>query len=159
MRITKQHSRRLSLVGGVLLGFGTLVAIGDAMTQLMVWQMGTKGADHAQMAALLDRFDNSSGASLFFGPGGIAFLTGSVVLSVALWRTPAVPRWAAVLFGTALVVQVAGFTASDVAVIAASNVASLVSMAMLARTVGSRRPLGTADNSPLDDGVSAGVRS
>ena len=29
---------------------------------------------------LLDRFDNASGASLFFGPGGLAFVAGAIVL-------------------------------------------------------------------------------
>lgn len=156
MRITRAESTRLSLAGGILLCFGTLVAIGDAMTQLVFWQAGAEGADRRQMAALMDRFDNAGGASLIFGPGGLAFLVGSVLLTIALLRTARVPSWAAVLFGVGLVVQVVGFTSSSVPMIAASNVISLVAMAALARV---QLGAATAPSAQATDRPAAGVRT
>ena len=121
---------RLTLVGGALLGYGAIIAVGDAMSQLTTWQMVFGHADRAQMAALLDRTSNASGASLFFGPGGLAFLVGSILLTVALVRTRVVPVWVSIAFLLGIVVQLVGFTSSSVAVIAASAVICLVAMAM-----------------------------
>ncbi|HJQ42988.1 MAG TPA: hypothetical protein VJ831_07885 [Jatrophihabitantaceae bacterium] len=135
VRLTRERSTRLTYLGAALLGFGTLVAIGDATTQLVVWQMVGPKADRSQMAALLDRFDNAGGAGVFFGPGGIAFLVGTLLLSVAMVRTPELPRWAAVLFGVGLIVQLVGFSASSVPIIAVSGVLSLASMAAIARSL------------------------
>jgi hypothetical protein len=133
MRLTRAGMPRLTLVGGVLLGYGATIAVGDAMAQLTTSQMVSGHADRAQMAALLDRVDNAAGASLFFAPGGLAFLAGSILLTVALVRTRAVPVWVSVAFLLGVVVQLVGFTSSSVAVIAASAVISLVAMVMLAR--------------------------
>jgi hypothetical protein len=133
MRLTRAGMPRLTLVGGALLGYGTIIAVGDTMSQLTTWQMVTGHADQAQMAALLDRTSNAGGASLFFAPGGLAFLAGSVLLTIALVRTRAVPIWASIAFLIGIVVQLVGFSASSVALIAASAVISLVAMAMLAR--------------------------
>jgi len=144
MRLTRRGMPRLTLVGGALLGYGTIIAVGDAMSQLTTWQMVTGGANRAQMAALLDRVDNAGGASLFFGPGGLAFLVGSILLTVALIRTRVVPLWVSAGFLLGIVVQLVGFTSNSVAIIAASAVISLIAMVMLAR----RLWVGTAVEEP-----------
>jgi Domain of unknown function (DUF4386) len=135
VRLTGEGSKRLTYLGAALLGFGTLVAIGDAMTQLVFWQMVSPKADRAQMAAVIDRFDNAGGAAALFGPGGIAFIVGSALLTIALFRTRAVPRWAAVVFLAGMAVQLVGFSASSQPIIAASGVLLLVSMAAIARSL------------------------
>lgn len=117
-RLTSQASPRLSATGAALVGFSAIVAVGDATTQLLTWQMTQPGANHAQMAALLDRYDNSAAASIFFLPGGVALLAGSAVLAIALWRAPIAARWVAVSFGVGLVVNLLGFMGASVAVIA-----------------------------------------
>ena len=61
-----------------------MIAIGDVMSQLMSWQMVVKGADHAQMAALLQRFDDTGGVDRVFSVGGLAVLVGSVPLTIGL---------------------------------------------------------------------------
>jgi hypothetical protein len=133
MRLTRAGMPRLTLVGGALLGYGAIIAVSDVMSQLATWQMVTGHADQGQMAALLDRTSNAGGAALFFAPGGLAFLVGSVLLTIALVRTRVVPIWVSIAFLLGIIVQLVGFSASSVAVIAASAVISLVAMAMLAR--------------------------
>ena len=140
MRLTRAGMPRLTLIGGALLGYGTIIAVGDAMSQLTTWQMVTDHADRAQMAALLDRTSNAAGASLFFGPGGLAFLVGAILLTVALVRTRVAPVWASVAFLLGIITQLVGFTASSVAVITASAVICLVANSMLARQLWGAAP-------------------
>jgi hypothetical protein len=56
---------------------GTLVGVGDSISQLFIWQMVSPGADRAQMVALLTRFDNATGAALIFRIGGPALVVGT----------------------------------------------------------------------------------
>lgn len=151
MKITRAGAPKLSAIGGVLLGYGTIIAVGDAMSQLMVWQMVTPGTDRGQMAALMDRFDNAGGAQLFFGPGGLAFAVGTILLTIALIRTRAVPVWASVTFLVGILAQLAGFTNSSVGLIAASSVVLLVAMtAMAARLWTGQRATAAADSAQRD---------
>lgn len=132
MRLSRAESPRLTVVGGVVLGFGTVIAVGDAMSQFMTWQMVVPAADRGQMAALLDRFDNAGGAQLFFGPGGLAFAVGSVLLTVALVRTRAIPVWASVAFLVGMVGQLAGFIGASIPVITIGNVVLLLGLSAAA---------------------------
>ena len=140
MRLTRAGMPRLNLIGGALLGYGAIIAVGDAMSQLTTAQMVTGHADQAQMAALLDRTSNAAGASVFFGPGGLAFLVGSILLTIALVRTRVVPLSISVAFLLGIVVQLVGFTASSVVVITASAVICLVAMSLLARHLWAASP-------------------
>lgn len=128
-------SQRLATVGGVILGFGTLIALGDAMSQLVVWQMGVGTADPHEMAALLDRFENAGGSGVVFGLGGLSFVVGTVLLTVALIRAGSTPAWASALFAVGIVVQLAGFVANSVPVILISSVILLAGMGRQAMTV------------------------
>jgi hypothetical protein len=145
MQLTRAAMPRTTMVGGALLGYGAIIAVGDAMSQLTTWQMVTGHADRAQMAGLLDRTSNAAGASLFFGPGGLAFLVGSILLTIALARTHVVHVWVPIAFLVGIVVQLVGFTASSVPVIAVSGVILLGAMVMLAR----RLWAGTRHEHPL----------
>jgi hypothetical protein len=117
-RLSSPRAPRLSAVAATLLGFGAIVAVGDAATQLVTWQMVQPGADRAQMAALLDRYDNSTAASLFYMPGGLSLLIGAALLAIALWRTRVAPRWVAASLGIGLAVNLLGFMSSSIPVIA-----------------------------------------
>jgi hypothetical protein len=128
-------SPRLAAIGGTVLGLGTLVAIGDAMSQLMIWQMVGHGADQHQMAALIDRFDNSGGSSVVFGVGGLAFVAGTILLSIALLRSRRTPAWATALFALGIVVQLIGFTANSVAAILISSVILVAGMSRQAMSL------------------------
>jgi hypothetical protein len=124
---------RLGGIGGGLAVFGALVAAGDAMTQLVFWQMGAKGADKAQMAALMDRFQNAGGSGIVFGLGAVAFVLGSVLLAVGLVRERCAPTWAALAMVAGLVANIVAFTASSNVVVIASWAILLAGMAGIAR--------------------------
>jgi hypothetical protein len=128
MRITAERSPRLSNIGGALSLLGALVAVGDSTSQLVIWQMGARGADRAQMAALLHRYDNVAGASVLFSVGGLSVVVGVLLLSIALYRAKAAPAWAAagVLAGTVL--NVVGFSASSVGILIVSSVVLLAAL-------------------------------
>jgi hypothetical protein len=148
MRVVRASSPRLAFVGGVLLGYGAIIGTGDSMSQLVTWQMASPAADPGQMAALQDRFDNAGGAALFFGPGGLAFLVGTVALAVALVRCPSVGRWVGIAFAVGNLGQLAGFTVSSVWVIAVGAAVELIALVPVARS------LWREDTEALHDGPS-----
>src|SRR6185369_4411896 len=89
--LVHERSPRLATIGGTLAILGSLIAIGDVMSQFVSWQMVAHGADRSQMAALLHRFDNAAGVGVVFSVGGLAILIGVVLLTVGLIRTHAAP--------------------------------------------------------------------
>jgi uncharacterized membrane protein len=87
------------------------------------------------MAALIDRFDNAGGSSVVFGVGGLGFLAGTILLTIALVRTRHTPAWATALFAVGIVLQLVGFTANSVAVIMISSVILLAAMSRQAMSL------------------------
>jgi hypothetical protein len=140
LNLIREHSPRLAYLGGGVALLGMLVAIGDAATELMYWQMGSPHADHAQMTALADRYESAAGTSLIYSVGGIAALVGSVLVAVALWRTRAVPRWTAVGIVVGLVANIAGFGAASQPVLVASYVVLLAALGRIAGVVLNQQP-------------------
>jgi hypothetical protein len=126
--LVRQRSPRLGDIGGGLAVLGAVIAIGDVMSQFVSWQMIASGADHAQMAGLLDRFDNAAGVGVVFSIGGLAILIGTALLTIGLIRSRVAPAWAAVALSIAVVVNIAGFTASSNGVVALSWAVLLAAM-------------------------------
>jgi hypothetical protein len=129
-----QRSPRLANVGGGLAVVGSLIAIGDVMTQLVSWQMVASGADHDQMAALLHRFDNAAGVGVVFSVGGLSILIGVILLTVGLIRTRVAPAWAAIGLSLATLLNIVAFSSASAAGVAASWVVLLVAMGYIGRT-------------------------
>jgi uncharacterized protein DUF4386 len=121
-----------TLAGGLAIA-GLLVAVGDGAGELLYWQMGSPRADHAQMVALADRYENALGSSLPYTIGGLATLVGVLLISVALWRTGAVPRWAAVGLVVGSVANVVGFSAASRPTLLASYVVLLAAFVPMAQ--------------------------
>jgi hypothetical protein len=119
--LVSERAPRLGLVGGALALLGALVAVGDATTELMYWQMGAPSADPAQMAALADRYESAAGSSLVFAVGGLAIVVGLALLAAALWRQRVAPAWAAAAVPVGVVVNIAGFSVNSNGVVLASN--------------------------------------
>jgi hypothetical protein len=140
LNLIREHSPRLAYLGAGIGLFGMLVAIGDAATELMYWQMGSPHADHAQMTALAERYESAAGSSLVYTIGGFATLLGSVLVAVALWRARAVPRWTAVGIPVGVVANVAGFGAASQPVLVASYVVLLAALGRIASVVLNREP-------------------
>jgi hypothetical protein len=120
--LVSERAPRLGLVGGCLALLGSLIAVGDATTELMYWQMGALRADRTQMAALSDRYENATGTSLVFTIGGLAVIVGLSLLAVAVWRLRVAPVWAAAGVPLGAIVNIAGFASNSTGVVIASNV-------------------------------------
>ena len=125
----------LGNLGGSLALLGTLVSIGDAISQLFIWQMVTPGADQAQMTALLVRFDTAPGASLIFKIGGPCFLIGMLLLGIGLYRARSVPAWAAAGVPVGAVMNIAGYVIGSNLVVAISCVVLLVCFGWIGRLI------------------------
>ena len=130
---TASGSPWLAYLGGGLAELGMLIAVGDSFGLLWNWQLAAPGSDRGQMAALLHRVDTVGGISLIFTIGGLALVAGCALLGVALWRTRAVPWWAALALPVGAVVNIAGFASNSRLVLDFSAVvllAALVPVAM-----------------------------
>jgi hypothetical protein len=130
--LVRSRSSRLAEIGGALAVLGAVIAVGDVMTQFVSWQMVSGGADQAQMAALLDRFENAGGASIVFTVGGLSILIGCVLLTIGLIRDQLAPAWAAMGLSLAVLVNIVAFSAASNAGVLASWILLLVSMGALA---------------------------
>jgi hypothetical protein len=128
----RERAPRAAYLGGALAQLGALIAIGDSATELLVWQMGAPGADHAQMAALLSRYDAAPGASVVFTVGGLAVIVGMVVLAAGFIRTRTAPAWAAALLPVATFLNIVAFGAASRALLLASYLLLLAGFARLA---------------------------
>ena len=127
------HSRPVwALIAGSLAGLGILIGIGDSATQLVFWQMGAPGASLGQMAALATRYDSAPGAALIFMIGGLATLSGTLLLSAGLWRTHAIPAWTAITIPAATIANIAGLSANSVPITIASFALLLAAFARIA---------------------------
>lgn len=130
MALLRDRAPGWAFVAGVVTQTGLLVAIGDAATEFLYWQMGAPGADHAQMLALAERYED--GSSLVYTIGGLATLVGIALTSVALWRTRVAPRWTAVALLAGTVGNVAGFSMANQAVLIGSYVVLLAAFLPMA---------------------------
>jgi hypothetical protein len=135
MYMVRERATTLAHVGGTLSVLGALIAVGDATSQLVIWQMASPRADRAQMAELLKRFDDTAGSSVVFGVGGLAVLVGVVVLAIALHRSRAVPAWTAVLLAGATVLNLVGFASASTAILVVSSALLLVALGWIGRAV------------------------
>lgn len=144
MALLRDRGPRWAFFAGALAQAGLLIAIGDAATELMYWQMGAPGASRAQMVALAERYENAAGSSLIYTVGGLASLVGIALLAVGLWRTRVAPRWAAVALVAGGVANVVGFSVASQPVLIASYVVLLAAFAPMAQRLAGGRQIRTA---------------
>lgn len=131
----RHRAPTLGNLGGTLALVGTLVSVGDAISQLFIWQMVAPGADRAQMTALLMRFDEAPGASVIFKIGGPSFVIGMVLLGIGLYRARAVPTWTAAGLPMGAFLNIAGFVVGSNVLVIISCVVLLVSFGWIGRLV------------------------
>lgn len=124
--LLRERASRLSAVGVTLAGLGAVVGLCNIPLQLAYREMATSGADSSVVNSLADRIENSDGAALLFAPGGVAFLVGAVVLTVALARSRVAPIWVTFAYVLGAVGQLVGFSAASIPVITVSFALSLV---------------------------------
>ena len=145
MALLRERAPRWTALAGGLTVAGLLIAVGDGAVELVYWQMGAPGADHAQMVALADRYETAPGSSLIYTIGGLASLIGVLLITGALWRTRVVPRWAAVGLLLGSVAQIVGFAVANQPLLIASYVVLFAGFAPMAlRLFGVVAPTGAA---------------
>ena len=103
------------------------------MSQFVSWQMVAGGADRAQMAALLHRFDNAAGVGVVFNVGGLSVLIGVALLTIGLIRTRVAPASAAIGLSLATVLNIVTFSSASTAGVAASWVVLLAALGYIGR--------------------------
>src|SRR5438034_9265464 len=72
MHMLRQRAPRSGYIGGSLALLGTLLALVDWGSELVKWQMALPSADRAQMTALIQRFDDTTGSALPLQLSGFA---------------------------------------------------------------------------------------
>jgi hypothetical protein len=147
--LLRERAPLAAYVGGTLAVLGALVSIGDSLEQLIIWQMGAGGADHAAMTALLARLDNATGLETIFNVGGLAVVLGPVILAIGLIRARIVPWWSAVCLPIAMVVNIVGFGAQSRTILAVSCVILLGAFAPLAAALSGREERHSAEGLAL----------
>jgi hypothetical protein len=130
--LLRERAPLAGYVGGSLAVLGVLVAIGDSLEQLVIWQMGAPRADHAQMTALLTRLDDAAGLTLIFTIGALALVVGTVTLAVGLIRARVAPAWAAACLPIAMLVNIVGFAGANRPLVAVSCLILLAGFTRLA---------------------------
>lgn len=128
-----ERSPRLATIAGSLAILGSLIAIGDVMSQFVTWQMVGDGADRTQMAALLQRYENAAGTGVVFGVGGLSVLAGVLLLTFGLIRTRVAPTWAAVGLSVATLLNIVTFSSASAVGVTASWVVLLAAMGYIGR--------------------------
>ncbi|HVE68980.1 MAG TPA: hypothetical protein VNB64_10410 [Solirubrobacteraceae bacterium] len=135
MHMLREREVALGHVGGGLALLGAIVSMLFWGVALMEWQMVRGAGDTAQMTALLDRYMETTGTSVFLF-GSLAFTIGLVVLALGLARAHAV-HWsiAGALALSAVVLQVAFFVGNEAAYYLVATAILLVGLGSIGRTV------------------------
>lgn len=124
-----------ALIAGAVSQIGMLVAVGDAASELVFWQMGAHGRDLSAMAAVTDSFDSAPGSSLVYTVGGLCTLAGVLVLGFLLWRTSTLPTWAAACLPVGGIVNIVGFSIGSQPLLVSSYVVLAAALVPAARAI------------------------
>jgi len=128
MHLLRERAPGWGYIGGSLMMLGNLLSIGDWMGNFVQWQMAAPSGDRAEMTALLTRLDDTPGSALPLQLSGFAFLLGTAVLAIGLYRARTVPAWVALGLVGGIVANLAGFVASSVALLIASSAVLLAAL-------------------------------
>ena len=97
-RLARPGAPRLAFLGGALAALGWLAGlISIGAGQIALYQ-GSRLSDQAAAAALIEGMNADPVYGSLVGVFVIGHIAGMVLLGVALWRSRAVPSWAAGLF-------------------------------------------------------------
>jgi hypothetical protein len=95
MHMLRERQVAAGHLGGAFALFGLLMMMAGTGIAMVTWQMVAGGADQAQMAALLDRVNETTGTFIPFYLGPFAFAIGMLVLAWGLWQARAIHRFMA----------------------------------------------------------------
>jgi hypothetical protein len=101
MRLTASRAPRLTLVGGAVAFVGWLAAMVSLGASDLLYYHAALLPDRASAARLVSAVTGDGAYVIPEALFIIGHLVGMLLLGIALWRTRAVPRWAAALVGLA----------------------------------------------------------
>jgi hypothetical protein len=99
-------------VGGGLALFGLLAFTGLTAIALVAWQMAVPGTDANQMAAALERVEETAGSMIPFYLGSFLWAIGICVLAFGLFSARAVSPISAAFLAAGAIALVVGFAAA-----------------------------------------------
>lgn len=121
-------------VGGGLVVLGVTAAGVQTGLGLVEWQMVARGADRAEMTALLGRIERSAGLTPILL--AVALLSvGFVVLALGLHRARAVPAWSAAALAVGALAVDVGFEAPSFVVRVCASAVTFVALAAMGLVV------------------------
>jgi hypothetical protein len=129
MHMLREREVAYGHVGGALAMLGLLALAGIVAMELVLWQMGTIGAN-AQMTDLANRLTDTTGIVVPFFVVAFGFMLGLICLAIGLYRARAVQSWMSLF----LIVAAVGF---GIEFSAASNVFGIVGASFLLVGLGS----------------------
>ena len=134
-QLLRDRSPWLGYIGGGLAGLGVLIAIGDSFGLLTTWQMAAPDRRSRTDGRPRAPTRHHAGIALLFTIGGLAIIAGTVLLGAGLFRSRAVPRWAAVVLPAGAVVNIAGFAAHSLPILDLSAILLLAAFVPIAATL------------------------
>lgn len=111
-RLARGRAPRLAFVGGGLAALGWLAGLMGIGTAGIVVYQATTLPDQAAAATLIDKMAADPAFGLLTGVFVLGHVLGMIILGAALWRSHAVPTWAAILFTLVPVGHLVGHFAS-----------------------------------------------
>ena len=106
MRLTGPRAPRLTLVGGAVAFTGWLAGLISLGASDLLYDHAAQLADRASAVSLVHAVTSDAAFVLPEILFVVGHMLGLVLLGIALWRSRAVPRWAAALVGLAPLAQV-----------------------------------------------------
>jgi hypothetical protein len=97
-RLARSGAPKLAFVGGGLAALGWLAGLMSIGAGQIALYQGSKLADQAGAAALIDKMTGDPVFGALVGIFVIGHVLGMIILGAALWRSRAVARWVAALF-------------------------------------------------------------
>jgi hypothetical protein len=139
MRLTRVGAARLGLIGGVLTSAAYICYFAMLSGDRFTYVMATHPAKFGEYAKILD--DSLKGGSVvwYFAFFAIGNLIGTFLLGLALLRSHAIPRWAALAVMAWSVLHVVGLASGSEFFEVAGAAAEAVGLAVVGRRLLSRR--------------------
>ena|SRR5918992_3917523 len=128
MHMLREREVAYGHLGGGLALLGSFLVMAIMGIQLVVWQMVAGGADRAEMIALLDRVNDTTGIVVPLFILSFAFALGFAILAAGLYRARAVHPWMAILIAAGGVMLPIGATIASEVVVSLGAVALLVGL-------------------------------
>ena len=135
-RLARPGAPKLAFFGGGLAAFGWLAGLMSIGTEQVALYQGSKLADQAGAAALIDRMNGDPVFGALVGIFVIGHVLGMIILGAALWRSRAVARWVAALFIAYPILHFAAHQTSSAVDVAAGVILLVSAVAIAVRIAG-----------------------